>query len=509
MRERRTFLALVHPPQQGLLEGFSSGLVALANYVTKKLPEVEVTLLDFGLLPDGEMQKQAMEYLQGVDGQVFVGVSSTTASYQSALRVVRAFKALCPGCVSILGGHHASAQCGTVLRTHHSVDYVVFGEGERPLLEFLRCFPDVSTVLGLAFRVGLDVHVNDPCPPLDASELDDIGPTFNGVGSRSAPGKFDHTTYVSARGCPLRCAFCAVSNEPIRCKSVDAAIRDLRVLVGDLGYTSIAIEDNHFARPASRTMELCSAIERLQQEMTFRWDCQTRVESCRPDVLEAMERAGCEAVYIGVEALDPEQLLYLRKTKAPGDYIRSLRKQVVPWLLRSKMDCYINIQMGLPAEGDSHRDNTLGILRQLGQQALDFDKRIVIFPQLHVVYPGTRHHNEAVMEGRFGSASKDIFERFTAWEARQQPVLRWLGEHFAHGTGGIPEGILYPDRLRRGGFEVNPDVVLEIINYLGAIRQTPGIRVFNYTKYLAGTHQHRDLPKRREKGRDGTVLERP
>lgn len=486
MQRGQPSLALVHPPQQGLLEGFSSGLVALANYVAKTLPDVEVSLLDFGLLTDNEMRRQTTDYLRNLHGKVFLGVSCTTASYQSALSVIRTFKALCPDCVALLGGHHASADYQTTLRMHPSVDYVICGEGERPLVEFLRHYPDVSGVPALAFRRGLDVCANDQGAPLGADELDDIGPTFKRAGLRSAPGKFDHTTYVSARGCPLRCAFCAVSNKKIRCKSVDAVIRDLRVLVGEMGYTSIAIEDNHFAQSARRTLALCSALEELQREMPFRWDCQTRVESCRPDILAAMQRAGCEAVYIGVESLDPEQLLYLRKTTKPGEYIRSLQQQVVPCLLRSTMECYINLQMGLPGEGDSHRDNTIAVLRALGRQALDYFKRLVIFPQLHVVYPGTRHHGEAIMEARFGPDPDDIFERFTSWEGRQQPVLRWLGKHFAHGTGGIPEGVLYPDQLSRGKFEVNPAAVLEINDYLERICETPGIRVFNYGGYLAG-----------------------
>jgi|GEM_PF-6307279 len=505
---RQQFLALVHPPQQGLLEGFSSGLVSLADYVAKTLPTVRVNLLDFGLSTATEIHGQVRDYLHHAGGQLFVGVSTTTASYQSALQAVRVFKALAPTCVTILGGHHASAQHDVVLRTHPSVDYVICGEGERSLVEFLKGFPEVSSVPGLAFRTGLSTSVNQAYPPLYSHDLDDIAPSFNGIGLRSAPGKFDHTTYVSARGCPLRCAFCAVSGEPIRSKSIEAVIRDLRWLVGEKGYTSIAIEDNHFAQSPKRTIELCSAIEQLQSELPFRWDCQTRIESCRPNVLAAMERAGCEAIYLGVEALDPEQLLYLGKTRTPGNYVRSLRDEVVPWLLRSTVDCYLNLQLGLPGEGESHRANTLAVLRELGSKARDVDKHIVIFPQLHVIYPGTRHHEEARIEGRLGPNAEDIFERFTAWEARQQPILRWLGQHFAHGTGGIPEGILCSDRLKQGEFEVSPTAVLGIINYLEDIRMTPGLRVFNYSKYLAGPLGQHDRCQPFEQVFDGTVLRR-
>jgi radical SAM superfamily enzyme YgiQ (UPF0313 family) len=490
-RPQKRTLILVHPPQHGLLEGFSSGLVALANYVAAKLPSVNVQLLDLGLADDDALKAQIQKIVRDTTGLLFVGITTTTASYQAALTVADVFKRLAPRSIVLLGGHHASAQDDVILQRHTDVDFVMRGEAEVALVELLQRYPNVGHVPNLTYRDGLEIKQNKTeAPLLVPEELDQIPPTFQGWGLRSAPGKFDHTTYVSARGCPLRCAFCAVGNATIRAKSVDAVISDLRHLVGERGCRQIAIEDNFFAHSPRRTIELCQAIEELQKEFPFKWDCQTRVESCqREDVLEAMARAGCEAVYLGVEAFAVEHLLYLRKTQAPGSYLRMLRKVVVPWLLRSEIACYINVQLGLPGEGDSHRTETLQALAELGRQATEHDKQITIFPQLHVVYPGTRHFHEGIMEGRFGRDGRNVFEDFTRWEAGQQPILRWLGEHFAHGTGGIPEGILYRDLLREGRFEVNPDAVFEVINYLNAMAEIEGIQVFKYGRYLTQRQQ--------------------
>lgn len=485
-------LVLVHPPQQDLMEGFSSGLVALANHVTERLPSVDVHLLDLGLADVDEAEEQINTFLRRETRQIFVGISTTSATYQSALRVAKIFKRLRKDCIVVLGGHHASAQSEVIVKHHSFVDCVIRGEGEAPLVELLRKYPRLDQVPNVTYLDGIVVRNIKSVPLLTQSELDAIPPMFRGWGLRSGPGKFGHTTYVSARGCPLGCAFCAVGKQRVRSKSVEAVIVDLRVLVGELGYTSIAIEDNFFAHSPKRTIELCAALEVLQREMPFRWDCQTRVESCKPhDVLQAMERAGCEAVYLGVEAFDPEHLLYLRKTRAPGTYLNVLREQVVPWLLRSRIDCYINLQLALPAEGPSHRENTSRFLRLLGKEALSHGKTITLFPQLHVVYPGTRHFHEGLAEGRYGPDGESVFERFTEWEARHQPIVQWLGEHFAHGAGGIPEGILMTDRLRHGDFELDTMAVLEVTNYLHAISNVPGIRVFEYGRHLARPN-HRD-----------------
>ncbi len=90
----------------------------------------------------------------------------------------------------------------------------------------------------------------------------------------------------------------------------------------------------------------------------------------------------------------------------------------MPWLLRSSIDCYINLQLGLPGEGPSHRENTLNLLQELGEQAVAHGRIITIFPQLHVVYPGTGHFHEALIESRFGPDGENVFEEFTRWEQR-------------------------------------------------------------------------------------------
>src|SRR5690606_30378013 len=91
-----------------------------------------------------------------------IGITITTASYQAGLAVASAFKAMRVDDVrftTILGGHHASADAEVVLRSHpDTVDYIVVGEGEIAMAEFLRRFPNVLSIPGLAFLHKDVVH---------------------------------------------------------------------------------------------------------------------------------------------------------------------------------------------------------------------------------------------------------------------------------------------------------------------------------------------------------------
>ena len=483
-------LLLVMPPQKGLLEGFSSSLVALAGYLRHNAPDIPVDLVDFGTVDESGLASEIPELIESSRGQqLFVGLTTTTASYQAALRVARLFKFFDPGTMVVFGGHHASPQAKVVLESHPGVvDFVIRGEGEVGLRELIRRYPRVADVPNLSYRKGQEVKNNRSAPLLRPEELDPLPALLPDQINRTAPGKFGQVTYVSARGCPLGCAFCAVGQQKMRAKSVDAVVADLRHLVHDHGYRRIAIEDNFFAHSPRRTRELSAGIEALQKEQSFEWDCQTRVESLKsPDIVAALARAGCSAVYLGVEAFEEEQLVYLAKSARPERYLRTLENRVVPQILDAGMDCYVNLQVGLPAEIPSEWKTTRERIAALGHIGDARGKQITLFPQLHVVYPGTGHFRRALQEAWFGPLDSDVFEAFTPWEAEQEPIVTWMGRRFAHGTGGIPIGILHRESLQQGEFLIDAAAVLTIEQRLAGLDELPAVTVFSYGTHLAAS----------------------
>lgn len=482
---------LVQPPQPGLLDGFANGLIDLANFISSRLCGVEVKILDLGLVPT-ESVSATLEnsFRTFTKGASLIGITTTTATYQSALRVARAAKRIDPSSVVVLGGHHVSPQHEVSLR-HHApyVDFVVRGEGEYALLKLIRG-DRPETIPNVSFWTGGGLVANVPGQLLTTEELDSLGVEFKDQTFESAPGKFNRTTYVSARGCPLRCAFCAVAGETIRSKSIGKVIEDLFQLVFVKGYERIAIEDNFFAQKKSRTIPLCEAIQSFRQNLasTFTWDCQTRVESLYDSaVIRALAKAGCDGIYLGVEGLTSADLLYLGKTAQPERYLEALLTTVVPQVIGEGMACNINLQVGLPEETQTSRGTRVTRLEALGRLAWRSQQTITVFPQLNVVYPGTAHFWKYLQEQRFGTLGLDVFESFTEWEEENQPILRFLGENFAHGVGGIPIGILDQQELRGGKFLVDQNKVDLVREHLNEIAQIAGISMFRYGAYLTRT----------------------
>ena len=463
--------------------GFATGIVYLAEYLMLKRHEIEadIEILDYSCFSDDEVKIHSLDYTNIEN--LIVGVTTTTASYQSALCVAKNFKRSNSKCTIIFGGHHASADTEIILQNHLGiVDFIITGEGEIALYEFVKYFPEFENIPNLVYLKDSNIIKNQIVPLLSDTELDLISFSYSEPELYGHPGKFDTITYVSARGCPLKCFFCAVANQKMRAKSIVQVKKDIEMLL-KLGFNAIAIEDNFFAQSITRTLNLCAELKAIKKEFpSFQWDCQTRVESLKsPDVIKAMDDAGCYAAYLGIEALNSDHLLYLGKTKNPDRYLELLFDIVIPNMLNSNIDCYINLQLGIPESNYNHHRQTMDSLKKIGIMANKKGKHVTIFPQLHVVYPGTVHYFKAISENKF---RKDIYEQFTIWETIQNNLYGWMGENFAHGTGGIPQGILNKEKLKGNLFEIIPEKILEIQNQLSEIKRTEGIRVFEYKPFI-------------------------
>ncbi len=472
-----------YPPQYFVMEGFRTALVALAGYIYRHMPDLEIKLVDLSTTKHAAVRDTLERAIGESPGRTFAGISTLTADYQSALKVANELKLLDRDIVNVLGRHHASADASVILRNHQPiVDYVICGEGEIALYQLIRSFPAVEKVPGLAFLIDGQFRKNAAPALLSEKDLDLTPLTFEGWELAAAPGKFEHVTYVSARGCPLSCAFCAVANQTIRAKSIPQVIKDVRELVG-MGYKKIAFEDNFFAHNRQRTRDLCGALAELRADgVTFTWDCQTRVESMDHDeTLGLMERSGCEAVYLGVESLHENTLRFLEKTHDPLGYLSRVRDRVIPRLLASDIDCYINLQFGIPGEYDAEIEQTVRTMEFLGEIAAKRGRTISVFPQLFVVYPGTSHFKQCVGEGLFPD---DVFETFTAWEVEQRPILTWLGATFAHGAGGVPVGILEQNGMSGRKYTIDEKAVMQVIKAIDRVDQLSGVSVFQYGNHL-------------------------
>lgn len=212
----------------------------------------------------------------------------------------------------VLGGPHASLFPEQSL-VDLDADAVVVGDGEQTVVAVLEAWSRGRTPAGVAGACWRDaegrVHrePDRPVPDPDAVPLPDRE-VFD-------PARYPHAwaarapraaPVVTSRGCPLACAHCptpALHHRRWRARSPASVVDELRALAA-LGIGHVLFEDEHPTVDRKRWLALCDAIAAAGLPLT--WSCPNglRPETLDRPLLEAMARAGCTRVALGVESTD-------------------------------------------------------------------------------------------------------------------------------------------------------------------------------------------------------------
>ncbi|HXG52198.1 MAG TPA: radical SAM protein [candidate division Zixibacteria bacterium] len=206
------------------------------------------------------------ESFDAIEGEIaslrpdVVGISSLfTPYFREALEVAARVKRRRDIPV-LMGGSHASAAPESLLASPH-VDYVVRGEGERPLVAFLRFLRGelrVDEVPNLVYRRDGRLCFNPladnfPLDDLPFPDLSDLSPSRYRIAGK--PLAFA----ITSRSCPHRCSFCSVHTTfgtTYRRRSVANVLEEIELRYRQ-GYRVIDFEDDNLTYYRSAFKELC------------------------------------------------------------------------------------------------------------------------------------------------------------------------------------------------------------------------------------------------------------
>lgn len=226
-----------------------------------------------------------------------VGISSLFSSYfREVLKIAEAIRNRLPVPI-LLGGSHVSAEPVMMLQNPH-VDFVIRGEGERPLVEFLKAWitdGDLSSVPNLGWKyqgclifnpIKENYPVNDlPWP--DFSDLDTAQYCFEG-----RPMSF----LITSRSCPHRCTFCSVHTtfgKAYRRRSVDDVLQEI-IERYSKGIRVFDFEDDNLTFYLREMKQLCAALIQAFPSKNVQFLAMNGISylSLDDELLELMKTAG-------------------------------------------------------------------------------------------------------------------------------------------------------------------------------------------------------------------------
>ena len=124
---------------------------------------------------------------------------------EEILYIAESLKKVNPELKIILGGHEVSYDSSEILQNNPSVDFIIRGEGEKPMQKLLSSIIGENTyedVLSLTYRDGDSIKEN---PLSEPGHLNEYEFCYD-ESIRSYKSKIIY--YESSRGCPFRCSYC-------------------------------------------------------------------------------------------------------------------------------------------------------------------------------------------------------------------------------------------------------------------------------------------------------------
>jgi radical SAM superfamily enzyme YgiQ (UPF0313 family) len=246
----------------------------------------------------------AAERLAALDADLF-GFSTICNSYPVTIQTAQRLKELRPSAVILLGGPQASVVDLPTLRHFPFVDFILRGEADRSLPEFVtRLAGGLSpeSVPGLAYRSSGEACRNPDAPlpvELDALPL----PAFHrypiASPARSIPLEL-------GRGCPFGCTFCSTNDffrRRFRLKSPAKLIQEMDLLTARYAAEYFDLMHDMFTVDRRRVVAFCEAM--LASGRGYRWGCSARTDCVDQELIELMARAGCVSIFFGIESGSP------------------------------------------------------------------------------------------------------------------------------------------------------------------------------------------------------------
>ena len=294
------------------------GLLSLAAAIERSGSGDEVELVDInrrigaGHVPLDAGFHAALAQQIADHSPDLVGFMTECDSYHHVLLMCAALKQVSPHCHVVLGGPHASVVAKQTLARCLAIDSVVIGEGEATFIALLD-----------AIRQGCNTVVDGVVARAQGGEIVEGGrrALIADLDSLPIPAYHLYTPdtgeeiFVEAgRGCPFQCTFCSTApywQRRHRVKSGPRLVKELRLLAQLFETRRVHFTHDLFTANKKWVVGVCNNL--IEADLGIVWTCSARTDTVDLELLALMARAGCNAIYFGIESGSERVLAAIQK----------------------------------------------------------------------------------------------------------------------------------------------------------------------------------------------------
>lgn len=299
------------------------------------------------------------EYLERYNPEI-VGISIIYSSdLHSMYRLAQLAKAVNPNVVVVVGGIHPSIYPREVLgESKPFIDYVIRGEGEIRLAEFIENFRRGEVDFGADGLCGWEDGTMFLNPQISTIQnLDDMPLpayhrlpmekyfAFNVPFSPFPRGNRVMQVYTS-RGCPVGCTFCASTNfnKAFRSRSPQKVVEEIMYYKEKFGIDEIQFADDNLTFNRKRAMEFFDALKACG--LPWCTPNGTMVNTLTEDLLEKMIDSGLYQVTLSLDSGNAKTLKELHRKPVNLERVPDL----AAYLKARGILIHATLVVGMPSE---------------------------------------------------------------------------------------------------------------------------------------------------------------
>jgi len=332
---------------------------------------VEVQLLDI----DAERltYNQVLERINRFAPDL-LGFTLSTYSFHPIMRWIKKLKKN-TGIPVIVGGMHAGLFSEEIM-TYPEIDYIIIGEGEEPIPDFVRAFQNgrkFDGVKSIGYRKNGQVFIDKTTrvvKDLDSIPFPARHLIKNELYSNVLTKKKNFTAMLSARGCPYRCSFCNQNKASYRFRSPQNLFAEIKENYEKYGIREFDIYDTTFTANKKRVLDICEMIN--NEGLDVSWTIRSRVDTVNGQVLDAVKKAGCHTIMYGIESSNPEILKQMHK-----DISIEKVRNTIEYTHKIGIETLGFFMLGYPGETRETMEDTIRFSLEL---PLDYAQYTVIVP---------------------------------------------------------------------------------------------------------------------------------
>jgi len=371
-----------------------TALLALAAYIQRELPEVEIEVLD--CQAEQKNWKDIEKYLTSTKPSL-VAMSGFTANAYVCARTAEIAKKVNPEIVTVVGGQHFTFTAEQSLMDFPEIDYIVRGEGEVTFFKLIKALKKgkgIEKIKGLSYTHVTDIIHNPdreliknldtlPYPAYDLVENNLDKYHFTIMAGKNKK----YLIMEGSRGCRHKCTFCTQWKHwggKWRTKSAKRIADEMQHLHNNFGGEFLWLTDDNFDY-RHRAPDLWNELRPRKFTKDITWFFQARTDDIanNPELVKKLNKVGNNWILIGVENNSPKNLKSYKKGVKVSDAGKAMK------ILKAN-NIFAHAMMIIGSRSD-----TSGSIQSLRDFSLEIEPDLALYTVL-TPYPGTDVYNQAM-----------------------------------------------------------------------------------------------------------------